>query len=191
MLTCFAAALLCLTVSGDPLDVPAMTTSGEFLDVGVHVTSTEFRARNYSQYPQVFLFRMSGTTLVTYYTLPAGSLMSFAYAEDALDGVEMEVVSRQGALLLHTGAVSLDAVHELDSQILWIQRTSSNSRTWEQVGDGVSLVEAGGSFLPSALQQCLMAGTELPPDPTAVHVPVITPGSNPPPDLDDDPLPPV
>jgi hypothetical protein len=188
------AALLSLSLSSNLIGAPTSTSSG-VIDVGVHVTSTEFRARNYSAYPQVFLFRVSGTSLVTYSTLPSGCLMSFSYAEHALDGVEMEIVSRQGASILRTGTISLDDVAELESQTMWIQRASSYSRTWEQVGGGLLLMQAGPTMLPSPLQLMLSLGVDLPPDPSCVHVPVITPGSNPPgdlpPDLGDEPLPPV
>lgn len=196
MFCCILPALMCTAAPTlEPLDLPALTVeSTASVEVGIRVTTTQFVARNFTEYPQVFLFNDCQSISTVLFTLPAGCDVRWSFPGQALTGVQIEVVSLRNGAWHDSGTLPLEDVITHGAQALWVQTTDAHSLSWLQVGNDLSLLPAQGDLLPLAVQACNnpdVANTLYEP----AHVPVITPSDHPtgdlPPKLEDKPLPPV
>jgi hypothetical protein len=164
------------------------------VEVGVALDSTSMRIRNFADVDQVLIFESDG--LKIYRSLPVGTELDWSFSLHALDGVNMEVASLRNGAWRYTGAISLSSYAASGSDTLWVQPFVPHSLAWLQFSSGFSLMSSGPSYLPTYFQDCVTGATDDKiPDPTALHVPVITPSNTPqgdgPPNLDKNPLPPM
>jgi len=193
MLISLLAAIVCSPVLvNDPLEVPAQAATGESaVEIGAHVTPLLFRASNFSDVNQILVFGAEGVAQPVYVLLAPGQVVGYECTPEALAIVRFEVVSLRPGAWKTSGWNPLALQGGADDQTLWTQPGLTRVHTWLQSGCEVSLLVPGGSLLPEGLldegntSEAVLAPT---------HVPVITPTGqhgNLPPDLEDDPLPPV
>ncbi len=164
------------------------------VEVGVLLESTSIRIRNFASVNQVLIFESDGLKL--YRTLPVGMEFNWSFTAHALDGVNLEVASFSNGAWRYTGALSLSDYATSDSDTLWVQPFTPHSLAWLQLSSSFSLFASGATYLPSYAQDCAQGATDdVIPDPTAFHVPGVTPSNTPvgdgPPNLDKNPLPPM
>ena len=164
------------------------------VEVGVLLESTSIRIRNFADVSQVLIFESDGFKL--YRSLPVGMEFNWSFTANALDGVNLEVASFSNGAWRYSGVLSLSAYATSGSDTLWIQPFVPHSISWLQLPTSFSVFASGPSFLPNYFQDCVQGTTDdVIPDPTAFHVPGITPSNTPvgdgPPNLDKTPLPPM
>ena len=160
-----------IPLAADPQPAP--------VEVGVQLSATGFSAHNYSEHPQLLVFRQGAT--VVWRTLPAKSGLSWIFPNDALIGVDLEVASWESGQWFRTGALSLADLYAHDVENLWVQRTLPYSIAWAETALGLVPWTAQSSVLPPALGANPTAIE--PPDNSPMLVPGFIPSDAPPADL--------
>lgn len=181
-----------------PLLAPVSLEGASAVEVSIAVDATHFSARNHSLHPQVLLFRNVGQERVIARTLPAGGDVEWSFPRQALAGVQLEIVSIDPGGLRNSGTLALDQVFLASADAIWMQHGFEHPVTWLEFGGSFERQDPGPSMLPRALVDAsgnalTTYGTES--FNAGTHVPEPTPTPKPedygPPELEEEPLPPV
>lgn len=181
-----------------PLLAPLSLETASAVELSIEVGATSFAARNHSDHAQVLLFRNSGQERVIARTLPAGADVEWSFPRQALAGVQLEVISVDPEGLRNSGTLSLDEVFGLAADAVWVQHGFEHLVTSLEFDGTYEVQQPGPTILPRALidasgttltgygSEAYNAGTHVP-EPT----PTPKPEDDGPPELEDEPLPPV
>jgi hypothetical protein len=180
------------------LFAPTGVEEASKVEVSIEISATSFAARNHSDHDQVLLFRNAGQDLVIARTLPAGADVLWSFPRQALQGVQLEVVSIEASGPRNGGLVALDELFSQAADALWVQHGYERPASSLEFDGLFERIEPQGTMLPKALLDAgprtlsSYGSTEFN---SGTHVPEPTPSPKPedygPPELEEAPLPPV
>lgn len=190
-----AASLMALSATAGA--EPAAQTHQ--IEVSIEVNATEFSARNYGTDQQVLLFRSAEHGPVLARSLPPAAQLSYSFPRHALAGVQLEIITVRDQALVNSGSIPLDAAFGAGAETIWVQSTQDGHRVWFEQRGLFDLHRPDNTFVPPPVLDRgpeLMNFRELVPfsATSKTHVPVVPPRDKPeygPPELEDEPLPPV
>lgn len=147
-----------------------------------HITAERLVAVNSSSQVQLLLFEDRDGGRSASAVVAAGGEVSFDFPGGTLDQLMLRVVSVTGGSANSSARYDLGNVAERGFEFFWIESSGQRVSAW-----GMSA--AGPAYLPTTGDPTLEA------QPSAPHVPVITPTDKPkgdlPPRIEEQPLPPV